>query len=127
VNKLVRRGTPKEEAEGSVMVNTYIEKLDALEALGEGLKRVDQVIERIGQIFADESAGICLSTVHKSKGLESDRVFIVEPAKMPAPWAKKAWERVQEDNIYYVAITRAKRELVFVPETEFTTYETKNK
>lgn len=125
ISKLVKRGTPKEDAESSVVVQTYQEKLDALDALGYKLKTVDQVIERILTIFSDEKDGICLSTVHKAKGLETERVFIVEPKKMPAPWVRQAWEKEQETNIQYVAYTRAKLELVIVPETEFTTYESK--
>ena len=123
VKKLVSRGTPIEDAENSVLVKTYEEKLDAIDALSHGLKTVKEVIDRITQIFADEKEGICLSSVHKSKGLEADRVFIVEPKTMPAPWVKKSWEQEQEDNIHYVAITRARKELVYVPESEFTTYE----
>jgi len=125
IDKLIKRGTPKEDAEVSVVVQTYQEKLDALDALGYKLKTVEQVIERILKIFADENDGICLSTVHKAKGLESDRVFIVEPAKMPAPWVRQAWEKEQELNIQYVAYTRPKNELVIIPESEFTTYESK--
>jgi DNA helicase-2/ATP-dependent DNA helicase PcrA len=123
INKLLKRGTLKEDAENSVVVQTYQDKLDALDALGKNLKSVDDVIQRILKIFSDENEGICLSTVHKAKGLESNRVFIVEPAKMPATWARKDWEKEQESNIEYVAYTRAKNELVIVPESEFTTYE----
>ena len=123
IDKMVRRGTPVEDATNSQAVIMYQQKIDAIEAIADGLKTVDQAIKRIETIFADDSAGICLSTVHKAKGLESDRVFIVEPAKMPAPWVKKAWELEQESNIEYVAYTRAKHELVIVPESEFTTYE----
>ena len=123
IAKMVSRGTPIEDAANSLMAVTYQQKIDAIEAIAEGLDHVDQAIARIEKIFADESAGICLSTVHKAKGLEANRVFIVEPAKMPAPWVKKAWEMEQESNIQYVAYTRAKHELVIVPESEFTTYE----
>jgi len=127
VNKMVRKGTPLEDAENSPAINHYNEKMDALDALSSGLTKVSQVISRIEKIFSDDSDGICLSTVHKAKGLEADRVFIVEPAMMPAPFAKKDWEMVQEDNIAYVAYTRARQELVFVPESEFTTYEKRKK
>ncbi len=33
---------------------------------------------------------------------------------MPSQWAKKDWEIEQEDNLAYVAVTRAKRELIEV-------------
>ena len=127
INKLVRKGISQEDAENSPAINHYNEKMDALDALSSGLSKVSEVIARIEKIFSDESDGICLSTVHKAKGLEANKVFIVEPAMMPAPFAKKAWELVQEDNIAYVAYTRARQELVFVPESEFTTYEKKKK
>jgi DNA helicase-2/ATP-dependent DNA helicase PcrA len=122
INKMVKRGIPFDEAASSVVVATYQEKLDALDALGVNLTKTQDVIDRIIKIFADEKDGICLSTVHKSKGLEANRVFIVEPAKMPAPWVRQSWEREQELNIEYVAYTRAKHELVIVPESEFTSY-----
>lgn len=60
--------------------------------------------------------GIRLSSVHKAKGLESRRVFILqtEKAQMPHPMAKTAWQHEQEMNLKYVAITRAIEELVWV-------------
>ena len=60
---------------------------------------------------------VVFSTVHKAKGLETDRVFILHGEKMPHPMAMKsgkAWQIEQEYNILYVAVTRAKRELYFV-------------
>ena len=57
---------------------------------------------------------LTLSSVHKAKGLEAPRVFILNYFLMPSKWAKKSWEQIQEKNIQYVAITRAKRDLVFI-------------
>lgn len=73
---------------------------------------VADVFGRLAGLFSDDRAGIVLSTVHKAKGLECDRVVILGPELMPAPWAKSPEEITQERNIRYVAITRAKRELV---------------
>jgi superfamily I DNA/RNA helicase len=77
---------------------------------------IEDVIKRIQQVFTPTTTGIILATVHKSKGLEADRVFILEPekAKMPHPMAKKPWQIEQEYNLLYVAITRAISELVYV-------------
>lgn len=55
-----------------------------------------------------------LSTIHKAKGLEAERVFILKPDLMPHPKAKRGWEIDQENNLRYVAITRSKRELYLV-------------
>jgi superfamily I DNA/RNA helicase len=48
------------------------------------------------------------------KGLEGDRVFVIERFRIPAPFAKQDWELEQESNLDYVARTRAKRLLVYV-------------
>lgn len=60
--------------------------------------------------------GVLFSSVHRAKGLESDRCFILMPegAKMPHPMAKSAWQREQERHCLYIAVTRAKSELVYV-------------
>lgn len=54
---------------------------------------------------------IILSTVHRAKGQEWPRVFVLEWDKMPHPKAVRAEEREQEEHLRYVAVTRAKREL----------------
>lgn len=67
----------------------------------------------IAGLFSDDRASVWLSTVHKAKGLEADRVFILQPELMPHPMARKDWEKEAEANIKFVALTRAKRELYF--------------
>jgi superfamily I DNA/RNA helicase len=57
---------------------------------------------------------LTLSTIHKAKGLEAPRVFILNWFLMPSKYAKKEWEKIQEANLQYVAVTRAKRDLVFI-------------
>ena len=73
---------------------------------------VDDLKLKIQTIFTDEIKGICLSTVHKAKGLEANRVFIIRPDLMPMK-AFKSWQQIQETNLEYVAITRAKKELIY--------------
>jgi len=66
-------------------------------------------------IFSDDRPGIQLSSVHRSKGLENERVYIIRPELLPGPWAEEGtWQYEQEINLKYVAITRAKHELVWV-------------
>lgn len=78
----------------------------------------EQLIAKIESVFTDDKTvpGIRLSSIHKAKGLEADRVFFLLPkgGECPHPMAKSAWQREQELNLRYVAITRAKTELVFV-------------
>jgi len=67
---------------------------------------------KIKSIFTDEIQGIVLSTVHKIKGLEADRVFIIRPDLLPMQ-SVKPWQHIQEKNLEYVAITRARLELIY--------------
>ena len=51
-----------------------------------------------------------LCSIHKARGAEANRVFILNRHEMP--WKKKEYEdQEQEDNLLYVALTRAKKEL----------------
>lgn len=40
--------------------------------------------------------GVCLSTVHKAKGLESENVYILCNSSMPSKLAVHDWEKQQE-------------------------------
>lgn len=91
---------------------------DCLLCFTEGALSIDDVMANITRIFTDnrDSEGVRLSTIHKAKGLESDRVFLLEPegSTVPHPMAKSKWQVKQEWNLRYVAITRAKDQLYFV-------------
>ena len=78
-------------------------------------RTINGLVNQIQGMFTDNSHGmLTLSTIHKAKGLEWDRVFIYRPELMPCPWAKQDWEQEQEKNVQYVAITRARKDLYFV-------------
>ncbi len=79
-------------------------------SLTDGAKNVDEVTTRIEALFTDDGLGqagmITCSSVHRAKGQEADRVFIL---------ADTLRENNQEEmNITYVAITRAKQQLTWV-------------
>jgi superfamily I DNA/RNA helicase len=110
----------EEEAKENSLIIAYTDKISTLETLSKGCLTGDDLIAKLNQIFSDNSDGICLSTIHKSKGLEADRVFIIHEDLMPSKHAKKDWEKLQEKNLMYVAYTRAKSVLGFV--TDFNAY-----
>lgn len=73
------------------------------------------LLNEIDSIFSDEGTSsnrIILSTIHKAKGREWERVFWLQTG--PSSWARKDWEIEQEKNLCYVAATRAKRELILL-------------
>jgi len=80
---------------------------------------VRRVIKFLQETFSDDHADISLSTIHKAKGLENDRVFFLRPDLIPSRFAVNPWQKEQEENLRYVAITRAKKELVYVNDFPF--------
>lgn len=90
------------------------DKVETLVCFAEECPTVAHVLERVENMFVDQTPGgvILLSTIHKAKGLEADKVVILRPDLLPAPWAKTPREEQQEKNIHYVAVTRAKRHLI---------------
>lgn len=92
------------------------DRIESIEQIAIGIKKSRDVIKKIKTIFSDDNGtGICLSTIHKSKGLENDRVFVICEDKMPLRGCVNIpWMRTQEFNLIYVCYTRAKHYLGFI-------------
>jgi len=84
---------------------------ETLKALAQDAEGMPDVESRINTLFqdTDETSKPCvlLSSVHKAKGLEWDRVWLLTETF-------RRGKGIEEDNIYYVAVTRAKKSLFFV-------------
>lgn len=91
------------------------DKLDCIRILSAECETGGDVIKAIQAIFDERAGGTTLATIHKAKGAEAPRVFILEPDLVPSPWARKPWQQQQERNLAYVAITRALETLVYLP------------
>jgi DNA helicase-2/ATP-dependent DNA helicase PcrA len=106
---------------------TYIrqkENIEIIELISSESKNCSEIISKLEYIFSDSNkGGIQLSTIHKAKGLEFDRVFIIHMESIPSKFAKTKWQIQQEQNLLYVAYTRAKNYLGFV--TDFDAYKEK--
>ena len=105
----------------SKSIEAVQDKVELLIALGESTHNVSEIISNMDEIFYEpdekpqEQKGrgrpkkikkphVILSTVHKQKGGEAERVFMVSKTFRP--------DRGEEEkNIYYVATTRTKNEL----------------
>jgi len=99
------------------------DKIECIRAIYEShpeAKSSEDLEKAIDQLFSDEQSLITLCTVHRAKGLEADRVFILKPGDMPMRWRNQLkWQKEQEDNLLYVALTRSKRELFIVGDQEW--------
>jgi UvrD/REP helicase N-terminal domain/UvrD-like helicase C-terminal domain len=85
-------------------------------AQDEGIKTVSDIGLRLQSLFQDSTDGtspgaIVFTSIHKSKGLEFPRVFILAETLKRASWTSNPSE---ECNLAYVAITRSKSDLVWV-------------
>lgn len=95
-----------------------LDRYECLVNLCDEFKTLDEVSKKIDELFndADVKNIIMLSSVHRSKGLETDDVFILR-------WTFKNWlddrthllEKPNEEcNIAYVGASRAKKRLFLV-------------
>lgn len=96
--------------------NRRITDINNLITTSYGYENVTMFLEDVildGTPEVDESGVVTLSTVHSSKGLEFKYVFILDCVNnnFPSNRAKTDDEIEEERRIFYVAITRAKKEL----------------
>lgn len=97
------------------------DKVDTLRVIMNTLAPTDSIqalADVIFSLFNDTEAGkpspnLTLSTIHKSKGREWNRVYWLGRDKyQPSKYAKQDWQMLQEDNLCYVAATRSMNELI---------------
>jgi DNA helicase-2/ATP-dependent DNA helicase PcrA len=83
-------------------------------AKSTGEAGIEEVTAKIKDMFDDDEKHqtVIMSSVHKAKGLEANRVFILKPNTGKKP--KKAWQTHEERCIGWVSVTRAIDTLVFV-------------
>lgn len=88
----------------------------AKEPPGGTITRLITMIESAFTDANDDSTGcVVLSSVHKAKGLEFPVVFILDRDKyMPSRYATQGWQKEQEKNLLYVAITRSQDKLYYI-------------
>lgn len=91
--------------------------------IGSFLKRLD-ALKSICEVGGYRKSNLVLSTIHSSKGLEYDRVVVIDaidgilpsvtlkPGQTPDEDEQKAYE--EERRLFYVAATRAKNELLLM-------------
>lgn len=115
-DELMRKGVrnpDKHERYGNMC-----DKIDLIELISRKVNSTAEIIPLIKSMFVENDAeGVKLMTCHKAKGLENDRVFIMQHYQgkklIPSQYATQKWQLEQEKNLEFVAITRAKEELIY--------------
>lgn len=92
------------------------DKTECLLNLCEGILTIDDLKDLINKLFDDstDDKKIIFSTTHKAKGLERDRVFVLTHTYRYGPGVEG-----EEANLWYVAITRARKSLYLVSKLEY--------
>jgi DNA helicase II / ATP-dependent DNA helicase PcrA len=122
-NKLMLNGSMDyQDATLSSYITNLYDMIKTLEILGTKYNTKTELISHIDEMFNETEDGVMLSTIHKAKGLEADNVYMLCSSSMPSKLAKKEWEMVAEQNLIYVAYTRAKKKLGFISENEIRPY-----
>lgn len=83
-------------------------------ALPETERTVPALVAKLESMFSDTNGVLMLSSVHKAKGREWENVAILRPDLMPSKWARQDWQKEQEVNLQYVAVTRAMSNLIYL-------------
>ena len=100
-------------------------KAQILESLGAMEQNPMDLLRRLGELESlvrqggEPDCPFVLSTIHSSKGLEYDRVILMDVADgifpragQPEPGDEEAWKTWEEERrLFYVAMTRAKNRL----------------
>ena len=79
---------------------------------GTPKESIDELLKRLRSLFRDEAGGVTLSTIHKAKGLEWQRVFVLREGLRRSRISER--QAREEDNLRYVAFTRARESLVLL-------------
>lgn len=113
IETLEKRGVKKPMEHPSY--EALYEKVRIIEMISKKYDSMFQVKQCLQTMFSDEKTNsIILSTIHKSKGLETKNVYLIRPDLIPSKYATQAWQIEQENNLLYVAYTRAKEKLIIV-------------
>lgn len=89
------------------------QKLGGLDWEGDDETQGERDYEEYQKKIEDKNT-VILTTAHKSKGLEYERVYILRYDQYPHPKAKRQEDKDQEENARYVSGTRAMDELHIV-------------
>lgn len=95
-------------------VAALMDRADTLRVFMENASTPAEVVAKIEGLFADDATNyLTLSSAHKAKGCEWPRVWILDFHLIGAR-ATTDYERQAENNVAYVAVTRAQKDLFFI-------------
>jgi DNA helicase-2/ATP-dependent DNA helicase PcrA len=124
LNDYLERQTERFLAKGQEMkAESLADRVDTIKIIASSLPDdapLSELAASVSKLFEDTEPGtpsrhVTLSTIHKSKGREWNKVYVLGRNRyQPSKFARQRWQQDQEVNLMYVASTRAKQLLVEV-------------
>ncbi len=105
----------EQDYERYLNVGSLVNSVREFEEVNQGATIVDylQSVTLSSAMDSDDGKGVVIATVHGAKGLEFDNVYIVGCEEKIFPISRDDSEDIEEERrLMYVAITRAKKNLV---------------
>lgn len=110
--------TSEEDVDRTMNIDQLLQSVKSYERLNEDATLIDYLesvtLQNDLEKEDDDLSSVSISTVHASKGLEFDFVFIIglEEGKFPLSRAMDSIDELEEERrLMYVAVTRAKQKL----------------
>lgn len=95
-----------------VIVEYLAESLEEFTSLNEALKHVNYSNKVISQSIENKREGVLLSTIHGIKGMEFNKVIIINCCEECIPHKNSIPEHIEEERrLFYVAVTRTRQDL----------------
>lgn len=90
------------------------DRAESLRFICSLVSTTDELITTLEDLFTPRPQSVVLSSIHRSKGLEWQNVYILDSWRIPSKYATSDWQLEQEYNLLYVAITRAQANLIYI-------------
>ncbi len=133
-NNLIKSIEDEGCSEKKVDMIEFCEGLIELCSAYPRIKSFDLMESKFKEIFSQNKEGPLLATIHTQKGKQFNKVLIADFNKMPIIRPNQSsWQLKEEENILYVAVTRAKHQLFLNSDDEnkneisFDIYDSKSK
>lgn len=101
-------------------IESLTDQVNCIKVFTEDLNANDSiriVMDNMANVFREDTSGVTLTSIHRSKGREWDKVYLLDFGN--AIRSSQDWQKEQENNLCYVAITRAKSELYYILTNKF--------
>ncbi|MGN0788062.1 MAG: ATP-dependent helicase [Candidatus Onthoplasma sp.] len=102
-------------------VNSLINSVSEFEENNQGATIVDYLesVSLSSAMDSDDGEGVVIATIHGAKGLEFDTVFVVGCEEKIFPISRDDKDDLEEERrLMYVAITRAKKDLILTSSSQ---------